>query len=164
MTNMRDHVRILGILNIVMGCFTALIGLVVLFVLGGLSGVISSALAQDPDMAHVVSPPVVAFFGMCIAIFFLVLGLPAIIGGWGLLNLRPWARILIIIISVLHLLHFPFGTALGVYGLWVLLGEQGRRLFEGAAPPHIPGSAYGYQQPVSPASSQSYPPPPPPRA
>ena len=25
---------------------------------------------------------------------------------------------------------FPFGTALGAYALWVLLKEEGRRLFE----------------------------------
>jgi hypothetical protein len=39
-----------------------------------------------------------------------------------------------IVISALHLLSFPIGTALGVYGLWVLLNEQSRRLLEGGAP------------------------------
>jgi len=43
--------------------------------------------------------------------------------------LRPWARVLTIVISAFDLLHVPFGTALGVYGLWVLLSSQGEALF-----------------------------------
>ena len=47
-----------------------------------------------------------------------VLGLMA---GWGLLERQPWARMLAIILGVLSLLNMPFGTALGIYTLWVLL-------------------------------------------
>jgi hypothetical protein len=43
-----------------------------------------------------------------------------------------------IVISALHLLSFPFGTALGVYGLWVLLNEQSRQLLEGGRPHYTP--------------------------
>src|SRR5579875_2052404 len=129
---MRDHVRILGILNIVMGCLTALIGVVLFLVLGGAAGVISTAYLSDFDTGQAAGP-ILALVGVCIGIFFIVLALPSIIGGWGLMNFRPWARILVIILSVLHLFNFPFGTALGVYGLWVLLGEGGRRVFENPA-------------------------------
>ncbi|MBV9611915.1 MAG: hypothetical protein JO091_05555 [Acidobacteriaceae bacterium] len=154
----RDHIRLLAILNIVMGCLTALLGIVVLVVMGGAAGVIGAALAQDPDTARI-SAPIIAVAGMAIAIFFLILALPSVIGGWGLLHFRPWARILIIIVSILHLLHFPLGTALGVYGLWVLLGNQGRALFEGPAQAYVPGGAY--PPPASPAAPPPYPPPPP---
>jgi len=68
--------------------------------------------------------------GICVAIFLLVLAAPVIIGGWGLLNFRPWSRMLMIVLSVLHLIHIPLGTALGVYGLWVLFSDEGRRLLE----------------------------------
>jgi hypothetical protein len=47
-----------------------------------------------------------------------VLGLMA---GWGLLERQPWARTLTIVLGVLHLLNVPFGTALGIYTLWVLV-------------------------------------------
>lgn len=53
----------------------------------------------------------------------LVLSVTAVIGlaaGWGLLDRRPWARMLAIVIGCLSLLSFPFGTALGIYTLWVL--------------------------------------------
>jgi hypothetical protein len=31
---------------------------------------------------------------------------------------------------VLNLLNFPFGTALGFYGIWVLFSRDGQALFE----------------------------------
>ncbi len=47
-----------------------------------------------------------------------------IAAGWGLLERQPWARMLAIVLGFLNLLDMPFGTALGVYTLWVLLPAQ----------------------------------------
>jgi len=47
-----------------------------------------------------------------------------IITGWGLLERQPWARILAIVLGFLSLLQIPFGTALGIFTLWVLLPAQ----------------------------------------
>jgi hypothetical protein len=44
--------------------------------------------------------------------------------GLGLMQRRPWARIAAIILGALALFHPPFGTALGVYTLWVLLADE----------------------------------------
>jgi hypothetical protein len=44
--------------------------------------------------------------------------------GLGLMQRRPWARMLAIILGVLALLHPPLGTALGIYTLWVLLADE----------------------------------------
>jgi hypothetical protein len=44
--------------------------------------------------------------------------------GMGLTQRRPWARTTAIILAVLALFHPPFGTALGVYTLWVLLADE----------------------------------------
>jgi hypothetical protein len=44
----------------------------------------------------------------------------ALIAGYGLLQRRPWGRIVAIIVAILALLKIPFGTALGIYTLWVL--------------------------------------------
>jgi hypothetical protein len=51
------------------------------------------------------------------------LGITAVIGllvGWGLMDRQPWARIFAIVVGCLKLIDFPFGTALGIYTLWVL--------------------------------------------
>lgn len=153
---MRDHVKILGILNIAMGCLSAVAGLIVLLIFGGLAGVVGVS-ATDQDAA--VAAPVIAIVGVCIAIFLLVLGLPAIVGGWGLLKFKPWAKILVLILSVLHLFHIPLGTALGIYGLWVLLNDETRRLFETGGQVYVPPVP---QSPPSYPTSPTYPPPPPP--
>ena len=54
-----------------------------------------------------------------------LLGLGGIGVGLGLKQRRPWARIVAIILGILALFHPPFGTALGVYTLWVLLTDDG---------------------------------------
>jgi len=46
------------------------------------------------------------------------LGLAA---GAGLLQRQPWARVLAIVLAFINLVDMPFGTALGIYTLWVLL-------------------------------------------
>jgi hypothetical protein len=48
----------------------------------------------------------------------------SLMAGWGLLERQPWARMLAIVLAVLHLINVPFGTALGVYTLWVLLPAE----------------------------------------
>jgi hypothetical protein len=40
--------------------------------------------------------------------------------GFALLNRKPWGRVLAIVLSILQLIKIPFGTALGIYTLWVL--------------------------------------------
>jgi hypothetical protein len=44
-----------------------------------------------------------------------------IVTGWGLLERRPWARMLAIVLGCIFLVDMPFGTAMGIYTLWVLL-------------------------------------------
>jgi hypothetical protein len=44
--------------------------------------------------------------------------------GLGLMQKAPWARTAAIILGVLALFHPPFGTALGVYSLWVLQADE----------------------------------------
>lgn len=58
------------------------------------------------------------FFGTTLAAFLALLG---VITAWGLLQRESWGRMLALIVGVVALLSIPFGTALGVYTLWVLL-------------------------------------------
>lgn len=124
---MRDHVRILGWLNIVLGGLGLLAALVVFFVFGGIAGIVGIAAHGDPSTR--VAIPVLGILGTVIPLLVALLSLPGIIVGAGLLHFRPWARILGIILSALNLVHVPLGTLLGVYGLWVLLQPETERLF-----------------------------------
>ena len=122
---METHVKTLGVLHIVFGSLGVLAALAILFLFGGLAGLVGVAGHEDSSLAV----PILGGVGTLIFIILMVISLPGLIAGVGLLQLRPWARILTIVLSVIDLIHVPFGTALGIYGLWVLLSQPGERLF-----------------------------------
>ncbi|MCL4852504.1 MAG: hypothetical protein KJZ78_14125 [Bryobacteraceae bacterium] len=123
---METHVRILGYLYLVFGCLGVLGGLVALVFFGGIAGLAGIA-GSDPDAW--VAVPILGGIGGILFVIVLLFSLPAVIAGAGLLQFKNWARILAIILSAINLLNMPFGTALGVYGLWALLSNDTVRLF-----------------------------------
>lgn len=131
---MANHVRILATLNIVLGALGVLGALIVLAFFGGIAALVGSGVGQSDmgDLPPGAAAPVVGMVGAAIAIFILVLSLPGIITGIGLLQYREWARILGIVLSAISLPGVPVGTAIGVYGLWVLLNGETVRLFASA--------------------------------
>ena len=57
--------------------------------------------------------------------YVLIIGAAAgLIAGWGLLERQPWGRTLAIVLGAFSLIDLPFGTALGIYTLWVLLPAE----------------------------------------
>jgi len=123
---MEQHVKVVAILNIVCGGLGILIALLVLLLFGGMAGVVHSDPSPDSDVG-------VAALGLIGLVGFIVIALisvPTVIGGIGLLKFREWARILLIVMSALNLINIPFGTALGIYGLWTLLNDGTRVLFK----------------------------------
>jgi predicted ferric reductase len=118
-----QHVRILAWLFVVYGAILLLIGVVAgFFIIGG--GMISG------DRTAMLATGGIGIFILCL--LFLI-AVPNLIAAWGLFRFQPWARILAIILGVLHLFSFPLGTALGVYTLWVLLSAPTQPLFASRA-------------------------------
>jgi hypothetical protein len=54
----------------------------------------------------------------------------ALAAGLGLLERAPWGRIVAIVAAFLSLLKFPFGTAIGIWTLVVLMGYRSTSLYE----------------------------------
>ncbi len=131
---MENHVRILAILHIALGVLGMLVGLAVLVVFGGIAGLIGLR-GAEPSPEALVAVPILSLVGGAICLLLVLLSLPGIIAGVGLLKFRPWARVLTIVLSAIELLNVPLGTALGVYGLWVLLSPATEPLFH----PHPAG-------------------------
>lgn len=127
---MRDHIRILGILNMVMGAFVVLAAIFLLLVLGSVATYLAAVIRNSGDQDAAMAAPIIASVGVGIAVFLFILAAPTLVGGWGLMHFRPWSRVLMIVLSVLHLFHIPLGTALGVYGLWVLFNNEARAILE----------------------------------
>jgi hypothetical protein len=116
---MRTHIKVVALLNIVLGLLGALAGLGV--VLGGTLGSVMSGSLIGAITGSIVS----ALIGMCIA----ALSLIGMVAGFGLLNGRSWARYVIIVLSVLRLFRFPWMTIFGAYSLWVLFNSDAQREF-----------------------------------
>jgi len=117
---MEQHVKILGILNVVLGGLGLAIALMVLLFFGGMSGIVLHDADPDAGTGAAVLGMVGGIGSFVIALF----SLPGLIGGIGLLKFQEWARILVIVTSILNLISIPFGTALGIYGLWVLMKPE----------------------------------------
>ena len=118
---MEQHLNVLAVLYIVFG----FIGLIIAFLVFALI-VGGGLLSGDAEAIAVTS-----IIGTVFAFFLAMTSLPGIVGGFGLLKKKSWARILIIILGCLNLLNFPLGTCLGVYTLWVLLNKDSEGLFSG---------------------------------
>jgi len=116
---MKKHVTILGALYIACGCMQVLIALIFFLLLVG-GGILSC----DEEAIAITSA-----IGSAIASFLILLAAPDIIGGIGLLKERRWSRILVLILGCLNLFSIPFGTALGVYTIWVLMDDETIELF-----------------------------------
>ena len=136
------HVKVLAAFHIILGLLGLMGSLLVLLLFGGTAGIIGATAPNDPDALLAV--PIVGLIGGMIVMVMLTLSMPSIIAGIGLLKRRSWARILTIVLSVLNLINIPFGTALGIYGLWVLLSQNTAPLFDAppaaapVAPPEAP--------------------------
>ncbi len=116
---MEKHVTLVAAINIGFGFLGIFIAVIVFTaVVGG------GLLSGDPEAITITS-----IVGTSVAGFFLITSLPEIIGGFGLLKRRPWARIVILIVACLDLIWIPIGTAIGVYELWVLLNDEVTKLF-----------------------------------
>jgi hypothetical protein len=125
---MQTHVKVLGILYLVVSGVYLLTAAFLLLVMGGTAGIVGAT--ADPQDAAI-AIPVLGIAGTALAMFLGVFALPGLLTGYGLLNYRPWARILGIVLSALSLINIPIGTLMGAYGLWVLLSKDTERLFDG---------------------------------
>lgn len=56
-----------------------------------------------------------------------------IASGLGLLQRQDWGRILAIVLGAISLINVPFGTALGIYTLWVLVSPGADKEYEALA-------------------------------
>jgi len=123
---MQQHVKILAVLHIVLGGLGVLAALIVMAIFGGLAGLVH---LSDSGQDGMLAGGVLGLIGAVVTIVVLVISIPELIAGVGLLTFQPWARILTIVLSAIELPGFPIHTALGVYGLWVLLSNEGTALF-----------------------------------
>jgi hypothetical protein len=123
---MEKHVTVVAALHIgysALGILAAI--MIFMFFVGGgfLDRIIN--LTGDPIVF-----PIVATIGSMITLFLLLVSLPGVVGGIGLLRHKPWARYMVLVLSVLALTNVPIGTAIGAYSIWALVQDETAKLFE----------------------------------
>jgi hypothetical protein len=124
---MAAQVDFLGILFVVWGLLTALVGVSTLALGVGAAALITSA--GRGTGGGQMAAGVLAVVFVVLALIAIAWGAAHVIIGVPLRRHRTWARLMALMIASVDLLLLPFGTALGVYALWVLLSEGGKELF-----------------------------------
>lgn len=111
------HVNIVAWLHIILSILGLLVTAFVFLVFVAI-GLLLAASDEAAAMG------IFAVIATIIGVFLLLVSVPGLIGGIGLLKRQDWARILVLILSVLQLFNIPFGTAVGIYSLWVLTRDE----------------------------------------
>jgi len=122
---MLAHVDFVGVLFIVWGLLTTLVGVSTLALGVGAVALITQASRSGGGVAAGLTAAVFT----TLAVIAIVWGAAHVVVGVPLRQRRPWARHVALMLGSVDLVLLPYGTALGVYALWVLLTEQGKALF-----------------------------------
>ena len=119
-----NNVRALGIFWIVYSVLHLIPGAVLFSIPMGLPW-----LHRHMDAGELFAGALVSTLGGFVAIASLL----GVIAGWGLLDRRPWARMFAIVLGCLVLINIPFGSALGIFTLYVLLPDASEREYNNLA-------------------------------
>jgi hypothetical protein len=121
----RQHVHLLGILWLAISAFNA-VGGVVLYIVANTIFAHAHELGVPPDAPIGFLRPLLSV----LSILILAKAACGFITGWGLLHREPWARVLATVLAFVSLFNIPFGTAVGVYTMWVLLPGQAQEEYD----------------------------------
>jgi len=125
----QTHVKVLGVMYLAVGGCMLLGAVFLVMTMGGVAGIVGAT--ADPEDAAI-AIPILGIAGTALASFLGIFSLPSLITGYGLVNFKPWARVVGIVLSAISLVFIPFGTVVGAYGLWVLLSKDTEHLFNTA--------------------------------
>lgn len=121
---MEKHVTLVGVLQIGYNALGVLAAMATfLLIVGG--GLLGGLISGEEDTVI----PITFFVGTAVSMWLLIISVPGIVGGIGVLRHQSWARYLILVLSVVELFSIPIGTTVGVYSIWALAQDQSAKLF-----------------------------------
>jgi len=120
-SRMKKHVTVVGAIQIGAGIIGFIGALTVFFALNFAKGMVG-----DDDVPTVV----LGFLSVSLPILIGFMATLSLVGGIALLSFKSWARILVMIVSVIGCLFIPIGTLVGVYSIWTLMQDDTIKLFK----------------------------------
>jgi len=113
------HVAVVAWLQIMNGLLGIVAGAFVAALLVGIGAIVDDAIAFR----------IMALTATSLGGLLLVLSVPGVVTGIGLLRRASWARILAMVLAVFELVLFPTGTLLGGYTIFVLAQRSAPEAF-----------------------------------
>ena len=129
---MSKHLDLLGVLHQIGGVLALLVAASLLLLALGALGLESATASDSQRLASGVA--IGAF--LTVALCCLAWAGANVWVGRGLRKVRRHARTAALVVALVNLFVLPFGTALSVYSLWVLLNNETRQRFEDATAAH----------------------------
>ena len=120
---MTSHVKLLGILQVTWGGIGLLLGVSTLMLAVG-----AVAIGMTSVDREIPAGVTAVAFGVCAAVL-LVAGAANAWAGSAIHRRHAPGRLAALGLAVPNLFVLPFGTALGIYAMWVLLHDESRRMF-----------------------------------
>ena len=117
---MEKHINVIASLRIGFSILGILVGLVFFIVFYFIGDFVDD---EEAEM-------ILTIIANVLVVFIFLLSIPGIIAGIGLFKRKEWVRILTLIISVLDLINFPIGTAIGTYSIWALVQPETIEIFK----------------------------------
>ncbi len=125
--NPESQVDLVGVLFLVWGGITILIGASTLAL--GMAAASLITAAADAGRGQFAASVTAATFSL-FAIIAILWGAGHLVVGLHVRRRSHWSRLGALLLASVDLLLLPYGTALGVYALWVLLHEEAKRQFD----------------------------------
>lgn len=127
----KEHARLLGLLFWLLTGFQLFLVGVICFIYIVIFGAVFSTMPRRPgDPPPEMFIPIIIVVVGIIFVMTLLFAVPKIIAGYGLRNEKSWAKVWGIVACVMAVMNVPFGTAVGVYGLIFILGDNGKAYFD----------------------------------
>ena len=120
----QEHVHLLALFWLAISAFNVVGGIILYILANTLFAHLHELGAPDAPTSFL--RPLLSV----VAIIVLAKALLGFVAGWGLLQREPWARVVALVLAFISLFNVPFGTAVGVYTMWVLLPGQSEQEYE----------------------------------
>ena len=120
---MTAHLKLLGILQVTWGAIGLLLGVSTLLLSAG-----AVAIGLTSQGRQIPAGVTAAAFAIC-AVALLAIGLGNAWAGSAIHRRQPAGRLAALGLAIPNLFVLPFGTALGIYAMWVLLHDETRKMF-----------------------------------